>query len=87
MGAGAYISSFFKAGYDLGFVAKQGLTDADLDCIGIPKEQRGVRRKLEALHNIKDYFNDEESDGDEDDVDDEDGDDSDDNDDEDSDAS
>lgn len=70
VGAGAYISSFFKAGYDLGFIAKQGLTEADMDCIGIPKEQLGVRRKLESLHNIKEYFKDEEeSDEDEDDED------------------
>ena len=71
VGAGAYISSFFKAGYDLGFIAKQGLTAADLDCIGIPKEQLGVHRKLESLHNIKEYFNEEEE-GDDDADDDED---------------
>ena len=71
VGAGAYISSFFKAGYDLGFIAKQGLTSTDLDCIGIPKEQLGVRRKLESLHKIGDYHN-EEEDSDEDDDDDDD---------------
>jgi hypothetical protein len=78
VGAGAYISSFFKAGYDLGFIAKQGLTSTDLDCIGIPKEQLGVRRKLESLHKIGDYHKEEEDSDEDKDDDDDDDDDSDD---------
>jgi hypothetical protein len=83
IGAGAYISSFFKKGYDLGFVATQGLKEADLDCVGIPREQMGVRRKLETLHNIQDYYieegeEEEEEDDDDDDDDDDDSDSSDD---------
>mmetsp|Transcript_24018 Transcript_24018/g.44595 ORF Transcript_24018/g.44595 Transcript_24018/m.44595 type:complete len:264 (+) Transcript_24018:136-927(+) len=67
VGAGAYISSFFKAGYDLGFIAKHGLTEKDLDCIGIPAGQLGVRRKLETLHNISNFHVEEEEEEDEED--------------------
>ena len=74
IGAGAYISSFFKAGYDLGFIAKHGLTSADLDCIGIPKEHLGVRRKLETLHNIGEFAGDNGTESDDEDDDSEPGD-------------
>lgn len=60
-GAGAYISSFFEAGYDLGFIAKHGLTEVDLDCIGIPRKMRGVWRKLEGLHKIEEFIDKEEA--------------------------
>ncbi|CAE7341779.1 ANK3 [Symbiodinium microadriaticum] len=53
LGAGAYISSFFKAGYDLAFVAAHGLSDEDCDCVGIPTSQMGLRRKLKTLHKIE----------------------------------
>lgn len=55
LGAGAYVSAFFKAGYDLTFVASHGLSDEDCDCVGIPTSQMGLRRKLKALHKIEQF--------------------------------
>lgn len=30
--------------------------DADLDCVGIPMSKLGIRRKIVALHNLKDFY-------------------------------
>ncbi len=72
LGALEHLPRFISAGYDLSFIAKHGLAAEDLDCIGIPKEKLGVRRKLMALHNLKEFFTGDEEE--EDEGDDEDGD-------------
>lgn len=72
LGAGEYLPKFLGAGYDLKFIAKQGLTDVDLDCVGIPMSKLGIRRKIMALHNLSSYYEEgdedeeEEGEGDED---------------------
>ena len=48
------------AGYDLAFIAAHGLTDQDLDCVGIPLTKLGLRRKLLARFNISSFTHDEE---------------------------
>jgi len=63
LGAGEYLPKFLEAGYDLTFIANQGLTDADLDCVGIPMSKLGIRRKIMALHNLASYY--EKEDGEE----------------------
>jgi hypothetical protein len=81
LGAGEYLTRFTEAGYDLGFVMKSGLTDADLDCVGIPHTKRGIRRKIIELHDLDkfadveggDESGDDDSDDDDDDDEDEDG--------------
>lgn len=60
MGAGEYLSHFLDAGYDLPFIAAQGLQDADLECIGIPKTKMGLRRKLMSLYDLGKYYTKEE---------------------------
>jgi len=54
--AGAYITPFLEAGYELAFIAKHGLTDSDLDCIGIPLTKLGLRKKLLALHDLEKFY-------------------------------
>lgn len=56
LGAGEYISKFISAGYDLPFIARSGLEDVDLDCVGIPMNKLGIRKKMLALHNINNYY-------------------------------
>jgi ankyrin repeat protein len=57
LGADKYVQGFLRAGYDdLAFLAKHGLTAEDLDCIGVPMSQLGLRRKLAALHNVAEYL-------------------------------
>ncbi|CAM9489817.1 unnamed protein product [Choristocarpus tenellus] len=52
-----YLARFFCAGYDdLGFIVDHGLTQGDLDCIGIPLCKLGLRRKLLALHNAASFI-------------------------------
>lgn len=43
------------AGYDLPFIQKHGLSDADLDCVTIPATKLGLRKKLMALHQIEKF--------------------------------
>ena len=50
------MASFVDAGYDIRFVAKNGLTDEDLDCVGIPKAKMGLRRKIKSLHDLGNFF-------------------------------
>lgn len=68
LGAGIYVNSFLQSGYDLQFIAQHGLQDDDLDAIGIPLTQMGIRRKLKLLHRISEFItieqNDENGDGD-----------------------
>jgi len=52
LGAGEYSSRFIEAGYDLPFVAKHGLSDKDLDCVGIPNSKMGLSRKISELHQL-----------------------------------
>jgi hypothetical protein len=76
LGAGEFVNAFLKAGYDLTFVANHGISKDDLDCIGIPMSKLGLRRKIEALHDLNKFYvannedqdaDDEEGEGDEDD--------------------
>ena len=74
IGSGEYITKFLDAGYDLAFISLHGLTDSDLDCVGIPMSRLGLRRKLTHLHDIKKFYsnieeeeNDEEEDNEEED--------------------
>ncbi len=63
LGASEYLPAFIDAGYDLKFIAMNGLAEDDLDCIGIPRGIKlGLRRKLIALYNLKDYYTMEEED-------------------------
>ncbi len=64
LGAGEYLQKFIEAGYDLPFIAKQGIEDTDLDCIGIPKSKMGIRRKIVSLYNLDKYYTAEEDDDD-----------------------
>eukprot|EP01038_Epipyxis_sp_PR26KG_P010201 gene10201-13725_t len=73
LGAGEYSSKFLQAGYDLPFIAKHGLAESDLDCVGIPLTKLGIRRKIIALHNLNDFY-DAHDDDNEDDEDEENGD-------------
>ena len=65
-----------EAGYDLKFIATEGLTEEDLDCCGIPIEKLGLRRKLVKLHKLDEFYegedDEEEEDEDEEDEDEED---------------
>lgn len=74
LGAGEYLGKFVEAGYDLPFIAKTGLTDADLDCIGIPAAKRGLRRKIASLHELDQFYEDDEEDDEEEEDGDEEGD-------------
>ena len=56
LGAGEYLSKFLSAGYDLPFIVRAGLVEADLDCVGIPMSKLGIRKKIIALHNLSDYY-------------------------------
>jgi hypothetical protein len=56
IGAGSSFEAFVNAGYDISFIAEHGLTDEDLDCVGIDRRKLGIRRKLRALHNIREFI-------------------------------
>ena len=62
LGAGEYLPKFVEAGYDLKFIVKQGLTDQDLDCIGIPMSKLGIRRKITTLHKLSEFYTAEDED-------------------------
>lgn len=66
LGAGEYATKFIEAGYDLPFIAKHGLADKDLDCIGIPNNKMGLRRKIIQLHELNKFYEPETVDNDED---------------------
>ena len=59
LGATEYFHRFLDAGYDLPFIAKQGLDDSDLDCIGIPMSKLGLRKKIKVLHRIEEFYSDQ----------------------------
>ena len=53
LGCGEYLGRFLRAGYDdLSFMASHGITEADLDCVGVPREKLGLRKKLLAMHGV-----------------------------------
>lgn len=53
LGCEEFLGRFLRAGYDdLSFMASQGMTDADLDCVGVPTERLGLRKKLLAMHGV-----------------------------------
>lgn len=60
LGAGEYLLRFVNAGYDLPFIAKHGLEDKDLDCVGIPSNKMGLRRKIMNLHELSKFYEAEE---------------------------
>ena len=72
IGAGQFTSKFISAGYDLPFIAKHGITDADLDCVGVPKTMMGIRRKIQQLHHLDKFYEQEEDDEEDDEDEDED---------------
>lgn len=51
-----FLTKFLDAGYDLSFIAKYGLREEDLNCVGIPTRKLGLRRKLMALHKLGDFY-------------------------------
>ena len=52
-----FLGRFLRAGYDdLPFMASHGLTEADLDCVGVPGEKLGLRKKLLALHGVEHFL-------------------------------
>jgi TATA-binding protein-associated factor Taf7 len=55
LGAGDYLGRFIAAGYDFDSIGKLGLDDDDLDCVGITKEKRGLRKKLKNLSRIAEF--------------------------------
>ncbi|CAM9297743.1 unnamed protein product, partial [Hapterophycus canaliculatus] len=53
LGCEEFLGRFLRAGYDdLEFMASQGMTEADLDCVGVPREKLGLRKKLQAMHGV-----------------------------------
>lgn len=57
IGCEEFLARFFTAGYDdLGFMAFHGLTEADLDCVGVPREKLGLRKKLLAMHGVEPFL-------------------------------
>jgi hypothetical protein len=63
-----YLNSFLQSGYDLTFIAQHGLSDEDLDSIGVPSSQMGIRRKLKVLHRVHEFISvDKEEEGGEED--------------------
>ncbi|CAM9893579.1 unnamed protein product [Sphacelaria rigidula] len=57
LGCGEFLARFLTAGYDdLAFMASHGLAEADLDCIGVPHEKLGLRKKLLAMHSVHDFL-------------------------------
>jgi hypothetical protein len=77
-----YLNAFISAGYDINFIGSNGLNDADLDCVGIPRSKLGLRKKLIALHELSDFTSiknddeDEENEDEEEEEEDDDGDES-----------
>lgn len=60
LGGMEYLTKFLHAGYDLPFIRSHGLEKEDLDCIGIPLQKLGLRKKLLSLHHLDNYFQEEE---------------------------
>lgn len=59
LGCEEFLPRFLTAGYDdLTFLAEQKLSEADLDCVGVPREKLGLRKKLLAMHGVKEFLED-----------------------------
>lgn len=57
LGCEEFLGRLLRAGYDdLRFLAEQGLTEADLDCIGVPREKLGLRRKMLVMHGVEQFL-------------------------------
>lgn len=56
---------FIKAGYDLPFIAEKGLKKKDLDCVKIPEDKMGLRRKIMELYDLEKFYTPEEKEEDE----------------------
>lgn len=57
LGCEEFLGRFLRAGYDdLEFMASQGLTEADMDCVGVPRERLGLRKKLLAMHGVDKFL-------------------------------
>ena len=74
LGGGEYAAKFIEAGYDLAFIAKHGVSDEDLDCVGIPTTKMGLRRKIARLHELSQFYSAEEEEDDEEEEEEEEGD-------------
>lgn len=58
LGCEDFLGRFLRAGYDdLPFLVSHGLTDADLDCVGIPREKLGLRKKLLVMYGVEKFLN------------------------------
>lgn len=75
LGGSEYFYKFIEAGYKLPFIAEYGLTDADMDCVGIPQSKLGLRRQLIALYRISEFYVNEDEGNEEEEEEDEEGDD------------
>ena len=51
-----HCQAFIDAGYDLQFIKKNGITDDDLDCVGVPQTKLGLRRKLMSQWKIDNFM-------------------------------
>ena len=76
---GKFFQPFIDAGYDLDIINDQGLSEEDLDCVGVSRENElGFRKKLMSKWKIEDYVDgggeDDDYDDDDDDSDEEDSD-------------
>lgn len=59
LGCEEFLARFLRAGYDdLHFMASQGLSETDLDCVGVPGEKLGLRKKLLVMHNVEQFLGD-----------------------------
>ncbi|CAM9354454.1 unnamed protein product [Scytosiphon promiscuus] len=57
LGCEDFLGRFLRAGYDdLEFMASQGMTEEDLDCVGVPREKLGLRKKLLAMHGVERFL-------------------------------
>ena len=59
----SYVQGFIDAGYDLKFILESGLTEEDLDCVGVPRSKLGLRRKLMQKWKIEGYVEEEGGEG------------------------
>ena len=66
LNATEFFINFINAGYDLSIISKNGLNDSDLDCVGIPMNKLGLRKKLIILHDLNKFYKLEEDDDDDD---------------------
>ena len=67
IGGGEYAAKFLEAGYDLAFIAQYGVSDRDLDCVGVPASKMGLRRKIAQLHELSLFYSAEDEEEEEDD--------------------